>query len=453
MPAADQRAWRQLAAALKELQGVYSRISTKRNAEGQQAPSELNGRTGVEGRQAVAPRGWDPKKKTAVAGPSETSQGQVSAGDPDRPFILGRIPDNKGNVPGGPGFDSVRSLGSLSFNFTKVELAREETLRVDLTNRMVLKPQEDDPPRVYALVKLYNSTGQVIAQSQKVNLPLNQARAVTLNRTAIPLPGDPPTGRLQIRVGVELQTTDRNTIYVNTAGGGVWASLKVIDNVTGKSIAGASGQVNYDPRIIYLGTGETNNDGGSGPDRGIARVRAGNAVKEKEKSESGNQAVTGRITGIAIDPGNSTQPAPPVQGGFGNDQMGTIGQGNNVNSGKPANQRPRAAQPDLVIKQFLFPPTNNKALRVQVSNNGSAASGACPLILTVRKINGTAVGRQTHVNIPALGSGEKVWLVIDAKSILPVNVSLKSTTFKLNADATGIVAESDETNNEVWHNL
>ncbi len=28
-----------------------------------------------------------------------------------------------------------------------VELARGETLRVDLTNRMVLKRQEDDPPR------------------------------------------------------------------------------------------------------------------------------------------------------------------------------------------------------------------------------------------------------------------------------------------------------------------
>jgi subtilase family serine protease len=107
----------------------------------------------------------------------------------------------------------------------------------------------------------------------------------------------------------------------------------------------------------------------------------------------------------------------------------------------------------LTIKQFLFPPTNDTALRVHVVNQGNAPSGACRLFLTVRKINGTAVGRETHVTIPALAPGKTVWLVIDAKSILPNNVSLESTTFKLNADATGIVAESNETNNEVWHNL
>jgi hypothetical protein len=119
----------------------------------------------------------------------------------------------------------------------------------------------------------------------------------------------------------------------------------------------------------------------------------------------------------------------------------------------PYNRKARAAQPDLIMKQFLFPPTNDKALRVHVVNTSQAASGACRLVLTERKINGAAVGRQTHVNVPALAAGADVWLVIDAKSILPVNVSLKSTTFKLNVDATEIVAESNESNNEVWHGL
>jgi len=122
-------------------------------------------------------------------------------------------------------------------------------------------------------------------------------------------------------------------------------------------------------------------------------------------------------------------------------------------SAQPTNRLAKVAQPDLRIRQFLFPPTNDKALRVQVSNDGNAASRASRLEVTVRKINGVAVGRKTHVTVPALAAGADVWLVIDAKSILPVNVSLKSTTFKLNADGTGIVAESDETNNEVWHNL
>jgi hypothetical protein len=118
-----------------------------------------------------------------------------------------------------------------------------------------------------------------------------------------------------------------------------------------------------------------------------------------------------------------------------------------------AKEKIEPAAADLSIKQFLFPPTNDKALRVHVVNTGNAAAGACRLLLTVRKIGGTAVGRKTHVNVPALRPGKDVWLVINAKSILPNNISLESTTFKLNVDGTEIVTESDEGNNEVWHNL
>ena len=122
--------------------------------------------------------------------------------------------------------------------------------------------------------------------------------------------------------------------------------------------------------------------------------------------------------------------------------------------GSQSNDKKAAeAQPDLQISKFLLSPTTDKKLRVQVVNSGPATSDACRLVLTVRKINGIAAGRKTHVNVPSLAAGEKVWLLLDAASILPVNVSLASTTFKLNVDATGIIAESDETNNEVWHNL
>ncbi len=140
--------------------------------------------------------------------------------------------------------------------------------------------------------------------------------------------------------------------------------------------------------------------------------------------------------------------------GFGWDRIAAYGPGNAApDSRAPTSKKANAVQPDLIIKQFLFPPTNDKALRVQVVNQGNAASQACRLVVAVRKINGTAVGRQTHVNIPALAPGKTVWLVIDAKSILPNNVSLQSTTFKLNVDATKLVAESNESNNEVWHGL
>jgi CARDB len=118
-----------------------------------------------------------------------------------------------------------------------------------------------------------------------------------------------------------------------------------------------------------------------------------------------------------------------------------------------AKARTNAAQPDLEIKQFLFPPANDKALRVNVANTGAAPSGLCVLRLTVRKINGIAVGRVTEVKLPPLAPGTNKWVVVNAKSILPSNVSLDSTTFKLNADATQIIAETNEGNNEMWHNL
>ena len=112
-----------------------------------------------------------------------------------------------------------------------------------------------------------------------------------------------------------------------------------------------------------------------------------------------------------------------------------------------------AASPDLRISEFVFVRTNEKSVRVHVLNSGGAASPLCILRLTVRKINGIPVGRVTEVKLPPLASGKDKWLVINAASILPNNVSLEATTFKLNADATSIVTESNEANNEVWHNL
>jgi subtilase family serine protease len=117
-----------------------------------------------------------------------------------------------------------------------------------------------------------------------------------------------------------------------------------------------------------------------------------------------------------------------------------------------AKPKPIAAQAELSIKEFSFPPTNDKAVRVNVINSGNAVAASSILRLTVRKINGVAVGRTTEIKVPAIPAGKNRWVVINAKSILPNNLALESTTFKLNADAGETVAESDEGNNETWHN-
>ena len=113
--------------------------------------------------------------------------------------------------------------------------------------------------------------------------------------------------------------------------------------------------------------------------------------------------------------------------------------------------RARPGQPDLRIEEFVF--AGEKALRVRVANVGSAPSGLCVLRLTVRKINGVAVGRTTEVKLLPIAAGKERWVAVNARDILPNNVTLESTTFRLNADATEVVAESKEDNNESWHNL
>ncbi len=116
---------------------------------------------------------------------------------------------------------------------------------------------------------------------------------------------------------------------------------------------------------------------------------------------------------------------------------------------------PRKADlPDLRIRQYQFVPGNDKGLRVQIVNYGQSASEPCRLELTVRKIKDTPVGRTMYQSIPAIRGGvDDKWVTVDAKGILPKDVSLTDTTFKLIVDATKRVTESDEDNNETWHNL
>ncbi len=116
--------------------------------------------------------------------------------------------------------------------------------------------------------------------------------------------------------------------------------------------------------------------------------------------------------------------------------------------------RPRvpADLPDLKIRQYEFVSTNDKSLRVQIVNDGKAASTPCRLELAIRKINGVAVTRTAFGTIPALKPGKEEWVTLSATGILPAAKSLRDTTFRLIADETGVVAESNEDNNEIWHN-
>lgn len=132
---------------------------------------------------------------------------------------------------------------------------------------------------------------------------------------------------------------------------------------------------------------------------------------------------------------------------------GVVGSAQPRASAKDNQNNESPAKADLLIREFLFPADNDKAVRVHIANAGGAVSPLCVLRLTVRKIKGFPVGRVVEIKLPLLAAGENKWLVISARNILPQDISLQSTTFKLNADATSIVTESNEANNEVWHKL
>jgi hypothetical protein len=112
-----------------------------------------------------------------------------------------------------------------------------------------------------------------------------------------------------------------------------------------------------------------------------------------------------------------------------------------------------APMPDLIVRGNEFEFAGNKVVNVYVSNNGDAPSKRCVLELTVRKIGDARVGRVTKATIPAIEPTKFVKIPVDATNILPVAVNLKDTTFKVIADSTNINAESNEGNNEKWHNL
>ena len=107
--------------------------------------------------------------------------------------------------------------------------------------------------------------------------------------------------------------------------------------------------------------------------------------------------------------------------------------------------------PDLKIRHYEFDSYDDKRLRVQISNDGKAASSACRLELAIRQINGSAVTRTAFETIAALESGKEAWVTLNAVGILPSATSLKETTFRVTVDETKIVAESNENNNEIWH--
>lgn len=106
---------------------------------------------------------------------------------------------------------------------------------------------------------------------------------------------------------------------------------------------------------------------------------------------------------------------------------------------------------DLTIREVKFLGKDGNRLNVVVENKGKGTSGVSRLLLTVEGINKSLKFRQNETFVMKIESGETRWVNISAPVFLPKGVSLNSTDFILKIDSNEEIAETDETNNEFFH--
>ena len=101
-----------------------------------------------------------------------------------------------------------------------------QSLRFNVGNLSTLKWGCES---VRAQVKLYDAQGKVIARSQEVEVPCGHFHTFNFDRDDLPLAGEPDTGRLQVRAGIQVLLMDGSVRPVKYFP----VSMEVMDNRTG----------------------------------------------------------------------------------------------------------------------------------------------------------------------------------------------------------------------------
>jgi hypothetical protein len=146
---------------------------------------------------------------------------------------------------GGSGNDTLNSGFG---NDIMMGIAPGQRLRVTQFNPPAFGSEGQGKP-VGGHVKVFNGSGNLIAQSQELVIPSGEFRSSDINRNEIPLSGEPGTNRAQVRLRPSYNpyiTID----YVESAPlAPVLASFEIIDNSTGKTVLLAGQQC----LVFYLG--------------------------------------------------------------------------------------------------------------------------------------------------------------------------------------------------------
>jgi hypothetical protein len=136
-------------------------------------------------------------------------------------------------IPSVPGSSSGDLLLGDAGRDTLMGIVRGQTLRATLSN-----PKSSGLDYVPLRVKLFDADGTLIAQSQDLVIPPGEFRSFDFNRDALHLPGEPGTGRLQVRARLEVSADDSSSFTFDPEASRVLAaSFELIDNSTGQTAA------------------------------------------------------------------------------------------------------------------------------------------------------------------------------------------------------------------------
>ena len=129
-------------------------------------------------------------------------------------------------------FASCECLVFFLGGIPSIGFVRDESLRItvsdpttDLPNQLMREPAR-------AQVTLFDRQGNHIAQSPEVSIPLDGFHSFDFSRNSILLPGEPSTGRLEVRPTIILQRLANPQLPVNPGpvrGGGA-NSIELIDS-------------------------------------------------------------------------------------------------------------------------------------------------------------------------------------------------------------------------------
>ena len=100
------------------------------------------------------------------------------------------------------------------------------------------------PVRVQAYI--YDSNGNLLSQTDPVQVPAGQFRTLRFNRDDLPVAGEEGTGRLQVRSGIQVALMDGSVRPVKLA-----VSTELVDNRTGATIGYANSEYILDAYYRY----------------------------------------------------------------------------------------------------------------------------------------------------------------------------------------------------------